>query len=117
MRSASPVTTHVLDISRGRAASGIAVTLEIRAKDGTWKSLARGSTDADGRVTDLLPAGAPAAAGTYRLGFETGAYHQALGVESFHPWIQVIFELRNPQEHHHVPLLLSPHGYSTYRGT
>lgn len=104
----SPITTHILDINKGRAASGIAVQLE-KQEGGSWKELARGKTNADGRIEDLLPPGSQAHVGIYRLNFETKT--------EFYPTVSIVFEIKNPQEHYHVPLLLSPFGYSTYRGT
>ena len=112
----SPVTTHVLDTTRGRPAAGIAVALEI-TRDGAWHHLGRGTTDDDGRLRTLLPDGAPLASGAYRLVFDTGAYFASLGVETFYPRIVVEFTVGSAEAHYHVPLLLSPFGYSTYRGS
>jgi 5-hydroxyisourate hydrolase len=111
----SPITTHVLDTSRGRPAGGIEVVLERETPGTGWTIAGRGTTNADGRVADLL-AGA-LEAGVYRLTFETAAYFAARQVASFYPRVIVVFEIREPQQHHHVPLLLSPYGYSTYRGS
>lgn len=113
----SPITTHVLDTARGRPAGGVPVALAARDGPDGWREIARGRTDEDGRVRDLLQPGTALAAGVYRLTFDTGAYFRALGVEGFYPHAEVVFEIRNPAEHHHVPLLLSPYGYSTYRGS
>lgn len=111
----SPITTHILDTSRGRPAEGVAVHLAM--KDGaTWTGLAEGVTDGDGRVTDLLAPGS-LTAGTYRITFEIGAYHQGMGEASFYPEASVVFEITAPEEHYHVPLLLNPFGYATYRGS
>ncbi|MGH9391320.1 MAG: hydroxyisourate hydrolase [Vicinamibacteria bacterium] len=110
----SRITTHVLDTARGRPAEGVPVTLEVRS-GGDWKTLGRGSTDSDGRARDL--SAGETAPGTYRLTFETAAYFASTGVEGFYPEVQVVFEVRDPSQHHHVPLLLSPFGYSTYRGS
>jgi 5-hydroxyisourate hydrolase len=109
------ITTHVLDTARGRPAQGVPVVLEQAAEDG-WRELGRGATDADGRVRDLLPDGAPAADGRYRLTFDTGAYFRDRGEAAFYPEVAVVFTVAG-DEHHHVPLLLSPFGYSTYRGS
>jgi len=109
----SQVTTHVLDTSRGRPAAGVPVELEER-DDGIWRPLASGVTDADGRVTDLGPDAVPR--GRYRLRFDTGAYFAATGQRAFHPEVVVVFEVAD-DAHHHVPLLLSPFAYSTYRGS
>ena len=113
----SGITTHVLDTARGRPAAGLPVTLEIQLADGGWKLLGHGPTDADGRQRNLLPEGAPLVRGVYRLLFETAAYFTANGLEGFYPRVTVVFEVRDPAQHYHVPLLLSPHGYSTYRGS
>src|SRR5271155_5892424 len=95
----SPITTHVLDISRGRPAAGIPVHLERRGgTENDWTSLKRGSTDADGRVGDLLEPGSTPETGVYRLTFVTA------GVSPFYPSISVVFELKSPGEHYHVPL-------------
>lgn len=112
----SGITTHVLDTSRGRPASGVPVVLEMRSDDG-WREIARAETDADGRVRQLLPPGSPLAAGTWRLTFGVGQYFEAQGVESFYPEASIVFVIRDPEPHYHVPLLLSPFGYSTYRGS
>lgn len=111
----SPITTHVLDVSRGRPASGVLVRLT-RETDGEWQELSEKRTDSDGRVKDLLAAGT-LTAGTYRLEFALTEYFQAQNVESFYPAAAITFVVKNPSEHHHVPLLLSPFGYSTYRGS
>lgn len=110
-RTRSPITTHVLDTARGRPGSGIAVELERLTAKEIWTSLACGTTNADGRVEDLLPPGSKAEKGTYRLTFDTSS------VSEFFPSVSIVFEIKSPSEHHHVPLLLSPYGYSTYRGS
>lgn len=110
------ISTHILDTARGRPAAGVAVTLE-RLDGDRATVVGRGVTDADGRVRSLVPEGAALAAGDHRLRFEVGAYFAALGVEAFYPRVEVAFTVRAPHEHHHVPLLLAPFGYSTYRGS
>ncbi|MBI5514729.1 MAG: hydroxyisourate hydrolase [Deltaproteobacteria bacterium] len=112
----SGVTTHVLDTARGRPAEGVPIRLERRGDDGAFALLGQGRTDADGRLRTLTPAGLPGA-GVYRLVFDTGVYFQALGTAGFYPEVSVLFEVRDPSQHHHVPLLLNPFGYSTYRGS
>ena len=107
----SAITTHVLDTSRGRPAAGVPVLLE-RAVDAGWEPAGRGTTDADGRARDLLSS-APQE-GRYRLTFDTGAY---FGAASFYPEVSVTFVVGPGEEHYHLPLLLSPFGYSTYRGS
>lgn len=110
------LSTHILDTTRGRPAAGVTVALE-RLGGGTWTAAGSGVTDADGRVKSLLPEGVALAAGEYRVRFEVGAYFAALGVEAFYPRVEIAFTVRAPHEHHHVPLLLNPFGYSTYRGS
>lgn len=111
----SQITTHVLDTASGTPAAGLSITL-YRHDDGTWHELASGVTDEDGRMPDVLPDG-PLPAGTYRMHFATGAYFSAMDVKGFYPWADVVFELDAGGEHYHVPLLLAPYGYSTYRGS
>ena len=111
----SPITTHVLDLALGRPARGIAVTLERGGPDGAWITAGTATTDADGRTGDL--AGAAVSAGVHRLVFETGAYFAAQMIAAFHPSVTVTFEVKDPGQHHHVPLLVAPFGYSTYRGS
>ncbi|HXU34531.1 MAG TPA: hydroxyisourate hydrolase [Thermoanaerobaculia bacterium] len=112
----SGITTHVLDTARGKPAEDVAVTLEIRTEDG-WLNLGNAATDADGRARRLLPEGAALMSGTYRLTFATGAYFRDLGIEGFYPEASIVFDVRDANQHYHLPLLLSPFGYSTYRGS
>lgn len=110
------ITTHVLDTSRGRPASGVPVLLEMKGENG-WRELGAGTTDADGRIRQLLPAGSALTEGVYRLTFEIETYFRAQGIEGFYPEASIVFHVRDANQHHHVPLLLSPYGYSTYRGS
>jgi hydroxyisourate hydrolase len=109
------ITTHVLDTARGGPAVGITVILELRHAS-EWSPIGRGTTDESGRVTtltgdnELVP-------GTYRLTFDIGTYHRDQGINPFFPEAKITFNVRDTDEHYHVPLLLSPFGYSTYRGT
>ena len=112
----SSITTHVLDTARGLPAAGVAVRLE-REQAGSWLEIGRGVTDGDGRVSDLLGPGASLSSGVHRLTFGTGAYFAAQQKPAFYPEVQVVFTIVDPARHHHVPLLLSPFGYSTYRGS
>ena len=112
----SKITTHVLDTSRGRPAAGVPVTLEVEAPGG-WKLVGKGTTNADGRIADLVVPEITIGAGTYRLIFDTAKYFATEQIESFYPQVSVIFKLTEPAQHYHVPLLLSPFGYSTYRGS
>ena len=109
----SPLTTHVLDTARGRPAVGVPVLLE-RQVEGGYERVGGGRTDDDGRVRDLLAPGA-LQAGVYRITFDLDGYYA--GEPSFYPLAQVVFRVVSPEQHHHVPLLLSPFGYSTYRGS
>jgi 5-hydroxyisourate hydrolase len=108
----------VLDIAQGQPAAGVAVVLEQYGEGGAWTELGRGTTDADGRLADLLPDDAVLTAGIYRLRFATGAYFALRGERGLYPEIHVIIQL-DPQggRAYHIPLLLSPFGYSTYRGS
>jgi 5-hydroxyisourate hydrolase len=129
MSTRSPITTHVLDTSRGRPASGVPVSLSRhhhasedasgRWKESSWELLAEGSTDADGRVANLLPPGS-LQPGIYRLRFDTATYFAQVGVGTFfYPWAEIVFQVADHESsaHYHVPLLLNPFGYSTYRGS
>ena len=113
----SPITTHVLDTSQGRPAAGVPAVLAIREPSGAWRDLGLGVTDDDGRIGDLLAADHALAVGVYRLTFDVATYFQGQGKETFYPGIAITFEICAPSEHYHVPLLLSPYGYSTYRGS
>ena len=113
----SAITTHILDTSTGRPASGVEVVLDVHHDPAGWSELGRGETDADGRLRTLLTAGAPLAAGLYRLTFHTRRYFERSGLQSFYPHVIVVFEVVVGEPHYHVPLLLSPFGYSTYRGS
>ena len=109
---AAPISTHVLDTVRGEPAAGVGVRLEA-ARDGQWSVLAEGRTGADGRLRDWVP-GHAWHAGAYRLVFAVAPY---LGPDAFFPEVVVTFQVREPQRHHHLPLLLSRFGYTTYRGS
>ena len=112
----SPITTHVLDTSLGQPAQGLKITLSQRDSQGGWVELASGVTNDDGRITDLLEPD-QLISGVYQMFFDTGSYHLSLGVEGFYPEAVITFEIKNPGQHYHIPLLLNPYGYSTYRGS
>lgn len=112
----SAITTHVLDLVSGMPASAVAVRLEIQRERG-WTALGDRVTDGDGRVRDFIAPGARVDAGLYRLTFRTGEYFRAQGSAAFHPEVVVSFEITDAARHHHVPLLISPFGYTTYRGS
>lgn len=110
------ISSHVLDTALGRPAVGVPVRLERLEPGGDWGVLGEGVTNADGRVSDFLR-GAELAAGTYRLGFDTETYFTALGSACFFPRVEVVFRVETAGARFHIPLLLSPFGYSTYRGS
>jgi len=110
----STVTTHVLDTSRGRPAAGVTVRLD-RVVDATAQPLAQATTDGDGRIAEIGPENAPA--GHYRLVFGSGDYFATHGQQTFYPYVTVDFDIADPHQHYHVPLLLSPYGFTTYRGS
>ncbi len=116
MAPRSPITTHVLDTASGRPASGVPVVLE--KQEGTaWAVLGQGTTNDDGRIADLLPAGSRLVTGVYRMRFDTGTYFAQTGTGGFYPLVDVVFHVQDTDVHYHIPLLLSPFGYSTYRGS
>lgn len=112
----SAITTHVLDTSLGRPGANVKVVLEKDESDG-WRRLGWGHTDEDGRLKTLLPPGTLAQPGVYRLTFDTRGYFSTSGRRTFFPSVSLTFEITQPSEHHHVPLLLSPFGFTTYRGS
>lgn len=111
----SGITSHVLDTSRGAPAAGITIQLESETSADQWQTLNEGVTDSDGRVANLAPAALPA--GNYRISFQVEEYFKQLDVKSFYPVVRIEFKFDDPQQHYHVPLLLNPFGYSTYRGS
>jgi 5-hydroxyisourate hydrolase len=113
----SAITTHILDTSTGRPASGVPVVLERQGQDGRWERLGSGETDSDGRLKTLVPSDAWLEPGVYRLLFDTAQYFRARNEPAFYPAVIIVFETTAGERHYHVPLLLSPFGYSTYRGS
>jgi 5-hydroxyisourate hydrolase len=113
----SRVSTHVIDVTLGKPAQNIAVRLERREPTGAWVPLISSHTAADGRCGQLLPSHDTFAPGTYRLHFDTGSYFHAQQVVSLYPFVEVTFQVADGQSEFHIPLLLSPHGYTTYRGS
>jgi 5-hydroxyisourate hydrolase len=110
------ITTHVLDLALGRPAAGVAVILEVR-QGSEWAPIGRGVTDANGRLNSLAE-GRPLAPGAYRLTFDIASYHREHGTTTpFFEDANIVFNVRDASQHYHVPLLLSPYGYSTYRGS
>jgi 5-hydroxyisourate hydrolase len=108
------ITTHVLDTSAGKPGRGIAIELE--RHDGSWHPVGAGVTDDDGRLRTLMPPGY-VQPGMYRIRFHTAAYFTACAVAGFFPLVEIHFTVVDGTQHYHVPLLLSPYGYSTYRGS
>lgn len=112
----SGISTHVLDLTRGTPAAGVMVRLS-RLADEVWTEIAALATNEVGRVKSLPEERMQLTRGQYRLHFETGEYFRRLGSSCFHPYVEVVFEIADPAENYHVPLLLTPFGYSTYRGS
>lgn len=117
----SAITTHVLDTSIGRPAAGVRVVLERGGKSSEWQVVGHGETDADGRLRSLMPEQALLEAGLYRLVFDARRYFDGRGVRSLYPSIIITFEVTDEggagPSHYHIPLLLGPFGYTTYRGS
>ena len=110
------ISTHVLDTARGIPARDLSINLERHENSGQWRVIGSGRTDQDGRCAQLVAADETLTPGTYRLAFDTASYHSAQEVQGFYPIVQVSFLVREGETHYHVPLLLSPYGYTTYRG-
>ncbi len=113
----SAITTHVLDITSGCPARGLSVTLEQQTPAAIWQVIGKGVTDDDGRLRDLLASDMSLTLGNYRLIFDTETYFAQQRIEAFYPQVVVAFTVRDAGSRYHVPLLLSPFGYSTYRGS
>jgi 5-hydroxyisourate hydrolase len=111
----SQITTHILDTSHGVPAQGVKVNL-MQSIDGDWQQIATGSTNQDGRISDLLEPGTALNLGKYRLDFLLEDYFHSHQLPVFYPEANIVF-LVSDTSHYHIPLLLSPYGYSTYRGS
>ena len=111
----SQITTHILDTTLGKPAQDVHIQLEMMTGE-SWTKIAEGKTNADGRISDLLAKGEFATIGTYRMVFDTASYFTRLALKSFYPSVKIEF-LVSDQTHYHIPLLLNPFGYSTYRGS
>jgi 5-hydroxyisourate hydrolase len=109
----SAITTHVLDVTRGVPAIGIPVSLEVQFPDGAWNLIGKAITGADGRASNLLPEAVALTTAIYRLVFDTRSYFP----DGLYPEVAVTFRVRDAGRHYHIPLLLSPYGYTTYRGS
>ncbi|MBP6333858.1 MAG: hydroxyisourate hydrolase [Bacteroidia bacterium] len=112
----SKITTHILDTSVGKPAAGVLITLEQAGNNNIWTKIGEGHTNADGRLVDFIKPEIVISPGRYKLHFETAAYFEKQKVKSFYPFVEIVFEIRD-DSHYHVPLLLNPFGYSTYRGS
>ncbi|MFK4134600.1 hydroxyisourate hydrolase [Pseudomonas luteola] len=112
----NPLSVHVLNLETGVPSSGVNVTLERHIGE-AWQPLAQGTTNEQGRIAELYPSDKPLQKGEYRVVFKTGEYYKKTGHETFFPEIPVIFEVKQTDQHYHIPLLLSPYGFSTYRGS
>ena len=110
------ISTHILDTTIGRPATGVSVALS-RMSDGAWHSIATTVTDSDGRCKDLFPPTEPSKSGTYRIHFETSTYYAQHYQQGLYPYIEIVFDIRNTEQHYHIPLLLTANGYTTYRGS
>jgi 5-hydroxyisourate hydrolase len=111
------ISTHVLDIARGKPAEGVPVQLVRQEPSGSWRELESASTDRDGRCAQLLPEGELLRPGVYRLVFRSADYFAAQKIEALYPIVEITFQVRDGESHFHIPLLLSPNGYTTYRGS
>jgi 5-hydroxyisourate hydrolase len=111
------ISTHVLDTARGQPASGVPVRLDWQEAPERWRLLRSATTDQDGRCGQLLPEGGSLQAGTYRLSFDTEHYFTSQKIAGLYPLVQILFSVREGEAHFHIPLLLGPFGYTTYRGS
>ena len=112
----SQITTHILDTSLGKPAAEVPIQLAQKIAEHSWKTLAEGTTNADGRVSNLLPKEMVLPLGTYKITFYTEGYFASQNRENFYPVVEIQFHVRDAT-HYHVPLLLNPFGFSTYRGS
>ena len=111
----SQITSHILDTAKGKPAANVHLKLE-KKENNAWQTLATGTTNADGRVSDLLGKEVILAVGIYKMVFDTEGYFQAQNAVSFYPIVEIVFNVKDAS-HYHIPLLLSPFGYTTYRGS
>jgi 5-hydroxyisourate hydrolase len=111
------ISTHVLDIAQGQPAMDVPVRLERRDSAGTWRLLASARTNQDGRCAQLLPENEALTPGLYRIGFDTLTYFGSRKLDGLYPLVEITFHVRAGEQHFHIPLLLSPNGYTTYRGS
>jgi 5-hydroxyisourate hydrolase len=111
------ISTHILDMVHGKPARDVPVRLEKQNTSGDWRLLTSAHTDQDGRWAQLLPEGENLSPGVYRLIFDTGSYYSRQKIDALYPAVEVIFQVRDGEAHFHIPLLLSPYAYTTYRGS
>jgi 5-hydroxyisourate hydrolase len=112
----SQITTHILDTTLGKPAQGVTIVLSAQQAGDVWQELARGVTNADGRIANLLPTDEPLPLGIYKMKFFTQEYFERQNTANFYPFVEIVFDVATTA-HYHVPLLLNPFGYSTYRGS
>ncbi len=111
------ISTHILDLVQGKPAAAVSVRLEKQNESGAWQQLTISQTDQDGRCSQLLPQDDALSTGVYRLTFETGDYFAHRKIATLYPVVEVTFRAQDGESHFHIPLLLSPNGYTTYRGS
>ncbi len=111
------ISTHVLDTAQGKPANDVPVRLERQESGGEWRLIFSSRTDGDGRCPQLLPENETLRAGNYRLAFDTASHYLAQKIQGLYPVVEITFQVRDGESHFHIPLLLSPHGYTTYRGS
>ena len=111
----SQITTHILDTTRGQPAANITIVL-YRGENDEWTEITRGKTNYDGRIADLLPKDEILQIGIYKMRFETKDYFDKDRIPTFYPYVEIVFDIQST-DHYHIPLLLNPFGYSTYRGS
>ncbi|WP_300628559.1 hydroxyisourate hydrolase [Pseudomonas sp.] len=116
LAAGNPLSVHVLNLENGLPSAGVSVTLEEHVGD-QWQSLSQGVTNQQGRIAELFPADRSMKPGEYRVVFKTGDYYKKANRETFFPEVPVIFQVKQTDQHYHIPLLLSPYGFSTYRGS
>ena len=109
------LSTHILDTAIGRPAANVSVAL-LKLEGDAWYEIGRGGTDADGRCKTLL-GDAPLEAATYKINFATAEYYEAQALTGLYPWVEIVFTVADPEQHYHIPLLLTANGYTTYRGS
>ncbi len=111
----SQLTTHILDTTKGKPAQNVKIIL-YKNHNNSFEEIASGITNTDGRIPDLLPKDLIVEKGIYKMKFETKTYFDSMSVQTFYPFVEIVFNIETA-EHYHIPLLLNPFGYSTYRGS